>query len=300
MDVDCELDSDLLTKFSCLGTTDRDVLINELQRLLDFQLNPSGCAFFLDMTNWNLQAAIGAYYDFNSPQDKLPSMAFVRDVTIGEGESVPPNTTFVKTWRIQNNGSSAWPPGVFLKYTSGDQLGPVNLVSVKSLDAGEYYDLSVNMISPGKTGMYQGQWRMCTPTGQYFGDVIWVILCVDEGGILGLTQQLSSLGREMVSHQGSNPTSPSNPFGLSTPIGTSPQPIYSVPHNSPANGVVHVSPARRSLFHSRINDDNFHVEPLIAPTLQVGPAFSTKEEESLVNQLRDASIFQDSDLNKSL
>lgn len=52
------------------------------------------------------QAAIGAYYDFNSPQDKLPSMAFVRDVTIGEGESVPPNTTFVKTWRIQNNGRS--------------------------------------------------------------------------------------------------------------------------------------------------------------------------------------------------
>lgn len=87
-------------------------------------------------------------------------------------------------------------------------------------------------------------------------DVIWVILCVDEGGILGLTQQLSSLGREMVSHQGSNPTSPSNPFGLSTPIGTSPQPIYSVPHNSPANGVVHVSPARRSLFHSRVREMN--------------------------------------------
>lgn len=70
---------------------------------------------------------------------------------------------------LNTTGSSAWPPGVFLKYTSGDQLGPVNLVSVKSLDAGEYYDLSVNMISPAKTGMYQGQWRMCTPTGQYFG-----------------------------------------------------------------------------------------------------------------------------------
>ena len=57
--------------------------------------------FFLKLV---LQAAIGAYYDFNSTQDKLPSMTFVRDVTIGEGESVPPNTTFVKTWRIQNNG----------------------------------------------------------------------------------------------------------------------------------------------------------------------------------------------------
>ena len=66
-------------------------------------------------------------------------------------------------------GIIAWPNGVFLKYTSGDQLGPVNLVSVKSLSAGEFYDLSVNMISPAKTGMYQGQWRMCTPSGQYFG-----------------------------------------------------------------------------------------------------------------------------------
>ena len=58
---------------------------------------------------------------------------------------------------------------MFLKYTSGDQLGPVNLVSVKSLSAGEFFDLSVNMISPAKTGMYQGQWRVCTPSGQYFG-----------------------------------------------------------------------------------------------------------------------------------
>ena len=88
----------------------------------------------------------------------------------------------------------------------------------------------------------------------FFVDVIWVILCVDEGGLLGLTQQLSTLGREMNSYPGSNPASPSvNPFGLSTPIGTSPQPIYSVPHNSPANGVLHVSPARRSLFNSMVS-----------------------------------------------
>lgn len=79
---------------------------------------------------------------------------------------------------------------------------------------------------------------------------------MDEGGLLGLTQQLSSLGREM-NMQISNPASPSaNPFQLSTPIGTSPQPIYSVPHNSPANGasdVVHVSSARRSLFNSMVS-----------------------------------------------
>lgn len=53
----------------------------------------------------NLQAAIGAYYDFESPNVNTPSMSFVEDVTIGEGESVPPDTPFTKTWRIQNTGT---------------------------------------------------------------------------------------------------------------------------------------------------------------------------------------------------
>lgn len=33
-------------------------------------------------------------------------MSFVEDVTIGEGESVPPDTQFTKTWRIQNTGET--------------------------------------------------------------------------------------------------------------------------------------------------------------------------------------------------
>jgi hypothetical protein len=52
MDVDCDVDQDLMMKFSSLGTTDREVLVTELQRVLDFQLNQAGCAFFLDMSNW--------------------------------------------------------------------------------------------------------------------------------------------------------------------------------------------------------------------------------------------------------
>ena len=47
-----DLDSEFLTKFSCMGTTDRDVLINDLHSLLGSQLSREGCAFFLDMTNW--------------------------------------------------------------------------------------------------------------------------------------------------------------------------------------------------------------------------------------------------------
>uniref|UniRef100_A0A8C8A0L0 Nbr1 FW domain-containing protein n=1 Tax=Oryzias sinensis TaxID=183150 RepID=A0A8C8A0L0_9TELE len=123
-------------------------------------------------------------------------MSFVKDVTIGEGESVPPDTAFTKTWRIQNTGAESWPPGVCLKYVGGDQFGHVNMVMVRSLDPQEMTDVSVQMHSPVSPGMYQGQWRMCTATGLYYGDVIWVILSVEVGGLLGVTQQLSSFQAE--------------------------------------------------------------------------------------------------------
>ena len=61
----------------------------------------------------NLQAAICSYYDIEQPTVELPSMTVVDDVTIGEGESVPPNTKFCKTWRIQNSGK------LLLRWLSG-------------------------------------------------------------------------------------------------------------------------------------------------------------------------------------
>ncbi|KAG8193834.1 hypothetical protein JTE90_029567 [Oedothorax gibbosus] len=187
-----DLDAGLLQQFSCLGTTDRDVLISQLQKLLGDQLNPAGCAFFLDMNNWNLQAAVCAYFDFDSPKDNLPKMAFVRDVTIGEGEAVPPNMRFTKTWKIQNPSEDRWPPGCCLRFTAGDHLGHGDRALVDALEPHEMADVSVEMVSPQDPGIYQGQWRMSTATGQFFGEVIWVIVTVAEGGLLSLTQQMDA------------------------------------------------------------------------------------------------------------
>ncbi|KAG7266820.1 hypothetical protein CRUP_026238 [Coryphaenoides rupestris] len=206
MDLEMELDQELMQRFSCMGTSDRDTLISQFQGLLGFQLNPAGCAFFLDMTNWNLQAAIGAYYDFESPNINAPCMSLVEDVTIGEGESVPPDTQFTKTWRIQNTGAESWPPGVCLKYVGGDQFGHVNMVMVRALEPQEMADVSVQMHSPVAPGMYQGQWRMCTATGLFFGGNVEV------GGLLGVTQQLSSFQTEFTTHPNRSLEGDYNPF----------------------------------------------------------------------------------------
>ncbi len=66
-------------------------------------------------------------------------------------------------------GTESWPPGVCLKYVGGDQFGHVNMVMVRSLDPQEISDVSVQMRSPAVPGMYQGQWRMCTATGLFYG-----------------------------------------------------------------------------------------------------------------------------------
>lgn len=66
-------------------------------------------------------------------------------------------------------GTETWPPGVCLKYVGGDQFGHVNIVMVRSLDPQEISEVSVQMRSPVTPGMYQGQWRMCTATGLFYG-----------------------------------------------------------------------------------------------------------------------------------
>lgn len=47
-----EIDQNLLLQFSCMNTTDREELINQMQRLLGSSLNYNTASFFLDMSNW--------------------------------------------------------------------------------------------------------------------------------------------------------------------------------------------------------------------------------------------------------
>jgi len=186
--------------------------------LVGNQLNATGCAFFLDMNNWNLQAAVCSYFDYESPKDKLPIMALVQDITIGEGESVSPNTKFVKTWRVQNAGEEQWPPGCCLRFAHGCRLQAEEKVLVNSLAPGEIIDISIEMISPDKAGIYQGQWRMSTANGFYFGDVIWVIVSVAEDGVLSLTQQMSRFSDLGTSPKDLSLGGSNNPFANGTTV----------------------------------------------------------------------------------
>ena len=116
-------------------------------------------------------------------------MTLIRDVTVGDGEAVTPNTRFIKTWKIQNSGKprfplastrdadhcdvcageERWPIGCSLRFVSGAQMTSGDGFLVQALDPGQVYDLSIEMVSPSHAGIYEGQWRMTTPAGMAFG-----------------------------------------------------------------------------------------------------------------------------------
>ena len=66
-------------------------------------------------------------------------------------------------------GSERWPPGCSLRCLAGDNMGHTGWYLVEALAPGECCDINLEMTSPATTGVHQGQWRMSTPTGHYFG-----------------------------------------------------------------------------------------------------------------------------------
>lgn len=206
MEVD-EIDTGLLESFGSLQTVDHADLVRQMRKLVggDESITETCATFYLEMSNWNVHAAVGHYFDLNGGSggsggggcmsQPLPSMTFVRDVTIGEGESVPPSTDFTKTWTVLNSGTDPWPEGCILKFTQGNRMSDgrsalSDRLEVGCLPPGQKIDISVSMRSPEKPGMYESQWRMATSIGAFFGDTIWVILSVEPSGTLALTQQM--------------------------------------------------------------------------------------------------------------
>lgn len=47
-----DIEQSLLQQFSCMGTTDREELIKELQKVLGCNVTYAAASFFLDMNNW--------------------------------------------------------------------------------------------------------------------------------------------------------------------------------------------------------------------------------------------------------
>ncbi len=99
----------------------------------------------------------------------------VADVTVPDGTSFTPGTTFTKTWRVQNNGSSTWTTNYSLVFISGDKMGGPDLVKVPiEVAPGAAVDLSVNLVAPAEVKHYRGYWKLMNAAGKFFDYPMYV------------------------------------------------------------------------------------------------------------------------------
>jgi hypothetical protein len=108
-------------------------------------------------------------------------LAFVSDVTVPDNTTMSPGEIFTKTWRVRNSGSCNWEIGFKFKLTYGESMGGAALTLDKTVAPGEEIDLSIVMTAPSDPGSYQGNWRMTTTNGTFFGDEVYVLIIVGEG-----------------------------------------------------------------------------------------------------------------------
>jgi len=95
---------------------------------------------------------------------------FVTDVTVPDGTTYAPGTTFVKTWRLKNIGTCTWTTSYALVFYSGQQMGaPAAVNFPHNVVPGGTVDLSVTMTAPSSAGHYFSYWKLRNASSRIFG-----------------------------------------------------------------------------------------------------------------------------------
>jgi hypothetical protein len=94
----------------------------------------------------------------------------VDDVTVPDGSTFAPGSSFTKIWRLKNAGTCTWKTTYRLILVNGDVLGGRNLMYLPSEVApGETIDLAMNFTAPIFEGKYRGNWQIRNDNGEIFG-----------------------------------------------------------------------------------------------------------------------------------
>ncbi|XP_052873873.1 protein ILRUN [Anopheles cruzii] len=190
-----DIEQNFLTQFSSMITTDKEELIKQFQSIGE-NLNHSTATFFLDMTNWNLQEAVGCYFDYMA-QSRFPSMKFLSDISVGKGEKITPSTMFQLSFMIQNNGETTWPSGTYMALKQDPHFLQSYAASLREANQKFYVptlppmdtvSVTVQLVSPAEEGAFHTTWAIYTPNGTEFGETIAASIEVCKNGTMAITQ----------------------------------------------------------------------------------------------------------------
>ena len=119
------------------------------------------------------------------------SAQFISDLSYPDGTSVAPGSTFIKKWRLANNGTCAWSTAYRLTWAGGDQMGATSVNMPVAVPSGQMVDISITLTAPSAAGHYKSLWKLSNASGTAFGigsssnEAFWVdINVVDTSSVI--------------------------------------------------------------------------------------------------------------------
>jgi hypothetical protein len=147
----------------------------------------------LELQNEGRISQLAQQYLGLRPEDIIPpplcfdSMTFVRDLNLDDEDltvfpEIDPGESFQKGWQIRNTGTCTWNNAYFIKFVRGNnpaaQMGGQPTTIRGTVEPGESFDMTVNLVAPQQAGKYVGYWQMHNGDGVPFGQTIWVAIQV--------------------------------------------------------------------------------------------------------------------------
>jgi uncharacterized protein YkwD len=115
----------------------------------------------------------------------INSATFVADISVPDHMQMGQGQAFTKIWSIRNTGTCIWTSQYSLVFQSGEQMGAPVSIPLDNTTPGETFDVSVDMVSPSKSGTFRADFELHDLIGRPF-DIdghpsVWVI--VDVGNV---------------------------------------------------------------------------------------------------------------------
>ena len=136
-------------------------------------------------------------------------MEFIGDVTIPDGQVIPPGSKFIKTWKVKNVGNTTWTNTYRIRLYAGDLLGAssANILLGKEVKPNEEAEISIEFTAPTRTGEYFSMWILSDEDEANFGVPFYVkfVVGVPASATPTATSQATNTSIPLQTHRNRQP-----------------------------------------------------------------------------------------------
>lgn len=134
-------------------------------------------------STWKPQTPDGRFFEHEQwAEIRVAGQPLVNEASlIGDGFTVRPGETFVKTWRVRNVGGTAWNNSYAVVFASGERMNGPQDVALSPAAAGEEIVIALTLTAPAQVGYHRGTWRLRGERGDLFGPELNAAIFVTAG-----------------------------------------------------------------------------------------------------------------------